>query len=75
MPFRCGRFRFRVGVDGQVAVGAEVPGEEVPGAAGQRVRGQGLQRERLLAPLVDGWQQRHGCGGGSEDRAGVADVR
>jgi hypothetical protein len=31
---RQGRLGFRVGVDGQVGVGAEVPGQEVPGAAG-----------------------------------------
>ena len=37
--------RFRVGVDGQVAVRAEVPGQQVPDAAGQRVRRESLQRE------------------------------
>ena len=33
-----GRGHFRVGVDGQVAVRAEVTGQQVPDAAGQRVR-------------------------------------
>ena len=36
---------FRVGVDGQVAVRAEVPGQQVPGPAGQRVRGEPLEWE------------------------------
>ena len=48
---RRGRIRFRIRVDGQVAVGAEVTFEEVADAAGQRVRGQPLQREGGGSPI------------------------
>ena len=48
-----GGLRFRVGVDGQVAVYAEVPDQEVPGPSGQGVRGEPLEWEWEGAPLVD----------------------
>jgi len=60
------RLGFRVGVDGQVAVGAEVPGQEVPGAAGQRVRTQRQQREGSYP---------HWSMGGSSGTAAVVSAR
>ena len=56
------------------AVGAEVPGEEVPGAAGQRMRRQAFQRKGQGASSVDRRQQRHTPPRLVEDRRGPADV-
>ena len=55
-------------------MGAEVPGEEVPGAAGQRMRRQAFQRKGQGASSVGRRQQRHTPPRLVEDRPGPADV-